>query len=189
MTTVRVMLSLVVVEDLHLEQMDVKTAFLRGDLEEELYMAQPQGYKVLGKIDLVCKLKKSLYGRDSGTEGWTGLCQKMGTSSVSQTIVVSSNTLILHMQWCGQQIHGQSKQASLRDGKVDSQVAEDCLTYKYKYVVITDASKEIIWLQSFMVELGKEQRIGKLHSDNGQLFMEKIHSLESCGYVDEGGDY
>ena len=49
------------IEDLHLEQMDVKTTFLHGDLEEEIYMQQPQGYEVKGKENLVCRLKKSLY--------------------------------------------------------------------------------------------------------------------------------
>ena len=38
MTSIRTILSLVVVEDLHLEQLDVKTAFLHGDLEEDIYM-------------------------------------------------------------------------------------------------------------------------------------------------------
>ena len=62
MTSIRTILSLVVAEDLHLEQLDVKTAFLHGDLEEEIYMQQPQGYEVKGKKKLVCRLKKSLYG-------------------------------------------------------------------------------------------------------------------------------
>eukprot|EP00253_Pinus_taeda_P026327 PITA_26327 len=48
MTTIRTILSLVAVEDLHLEQLDVKTTFLHGDLEEEIYMQQPQGYEDLG---------------------------------------------------------------------------------------------------------------------------------------------
>jgi hypothetical protein len=62
MTSIRIILSLVVVEDFHLEQLDVKTTFLHGDLEEEIYMQQPQGYEVKGKENLVCRLKKSLYG-------------------------------------------------------------------------------------------------------------------------------
>ena len=49
-------------EDLHLEQLDVKTTFLHGDLEEDIYMQQPHGYEVKGKENLVFKLKKSLYG-------------------------------------------------------------------------------------------------------------------------------
>jgi hypothetical protein len=41
MTSIRTILSLVAVDDLHLEQLDVKTTFLHGDLEEEIYMQQP----------------------------------------------------------------------------------------------------------------------------------------------------
>jgi hypothetical protein len=62
MTSVRNILSRVAIEDLNLEQLDVKTTFLHGDLEEEIYMQQPQGYEVKGKDNLVCGLKKSLYG-------------------------------------------------------------------------------------------------------------------------------
>ena len=62
MTSIRTILSLVAAKDLHLEQLDVKTTFLHGDLEEEIYMQQPKGYEVKGKEKLVCRLKKSLYG-------------------------------------------------------------------------------------------------------------------------------
>lgn len=62
MTTIRLVLSIVAAEGLHLEQLDVKTAFLHGDLDEDIYMAQPEGFQVAGKEDWVCKLKRSLYG-------------------------------------------------------------------------------------------------------------------------------
>ena len=42
--------------------MDVKTAFLHGDLEEEIYITQADGFKVDEKENWVCKLNKSLYG-------------------------------------------------------------------------------------------------------------------------------
>jgi len=61
-TSIRNVLGIVATKYLHLEQLDVKTAFLHGDLEEELYMQQPEGYEVKGKEEMVCKLKKSLYG-------------------------------------------------------------------------------------------------------------------------------
>ena len=48
--------------NLEVEQLDVKTAFLHGDLDEEIYMEQPKGFEAKGKEQLVCKLKKSLYG-------------------------------------------------------------------------------------------------------------------------------
>ena len=42
--------------------MDVKTTFLQGDSKEEIYTKQPEGFAVKGKKEMVCKLKKSLYG-------------------------------------------------------------------------------------------------------------------------------
>ena len=48
--------------DFKLEQMDLKTPFLHGDLEEEIYMKQPEGFVVKGNKELVCKMKKSFYG-------------------------------------------------------------------------------------------------------------------------------
>ena len=61
LTLIETILSLVAVEGLHLEQLDVNTNFLHLNLEEEIYIQQPQGYEVKGKEKLVCQLKKSLY--------------------------------------------------------------------------------------------------------------------------------
>ena len=49
MSTITLVLGMVAVENLHLEQLDVKTAFLHGDLEEDLYMIQPEGFIVQGR--------------------------------------------------------------------------------------------------------------------------------------------
>ena len=46
----------------YVHQMDVVSAFLNGELKEEIYMKQPPGYVQLGKENLVCKLIKSIYG-------------------------------------------------------------------------------------------------------------------------------
>jgi hypothetical protein len=62
MTSIRTILSLMEVKYLHLEQLDVKTTFLHGDLEEEIYMQQPHGYEVKGKKNSLCTLKTRLYG-------------------------------------------------------------------------------------------------------------------------------
>ena len=70
MVTIRTVLGLVAQEDLHLQQMDVKTAFLHGDLDKEIYMKQPEGFEVKGKESLVCKLKRSLYGLKQAPRQW-----------------------------------------------------------------------------------------------------------------------
>ena len=62
-TSITVLLALVAVRNLHLEQLDVKTAFLHGDLDETIYMRQPEGFeKREDSKELVCLLHKSLYG-------------------------------------------------------------------------------------------------------------------------------
>ena len=62
MSSIRVALDLVARLNIEVEQLDVKTAFLHGNLAEEIYMQQLEGFEVKGKENLVCKLKKSLYG-------------------------------------------------------------------------------------------------------------------------------
>ena len=62
MSTIRLVLGMVATKNLHLEQLDVKTTFLHGDLEEDLYIIQPEGFIVQEQENLVCKLRKSLYG-------------------------------------------------------------------------------------------------------------------------------
>jgi hypothetical protein len=56
--------------DYELEQLDVKTAFLHGELEEDIYMDQPEGFVISGKENLVCRLKKSLYGLKQSPRQW-----------------------------------------------------------------------------------------------------------------------
>jgi hypothetical protein len=70
LTSIRFILSVVVSFDFEVEQMDVKTTFLHGDLEEEIYMKQPEGFVVKGKKELVCRMKKSLYGLKQSPRMW-----------------------------------------------------------------------------------------------------------------------
>lgn len=67
--SIRILLALTAVRDLEITQFDVKTAFLNGDLEEEIYMVQPQGF-ISDRPDLVYKLKKSLYGLKQSPRCW-----------------------------------------------------------------------------------------------------------------------
>ena len=67
-TTIRTLLALA--SNLIIHQMNVKTAFLNGDLDEEIYMEQPEGFKVKGQEHKVYKLVKSLYGLKQAPKQW-----------------------------------------------------------------------------------------------------------------------
>ena len=59
---IRILLALVTQYDYELDQVDVKIAFLHGDLEAKIYMIQPLGFRAVGRDKLICKLQKLLYG-------------------------------------------------------------------------------------------------------------------------------
>ena len=61
-TSIRLILAIVAQSNLELHKMEVKTAFLNGELDEEIYMEQPVGFIIKGQEDKVCKLRRSLYG-------------------------------------------------------------------------------------------------------------------------------
>jgi len=71
-TSIRIIISLALVFDWKLHQMDVKTAFLNGEVEQEVYIEQPEGFVIHGKESHVCKLKKALYGLKQALRAWYG---------------------------------------------------------------------------------------------------------------------
>ena len=67
--TIHIVLAIAVLEDLKLLSVDISHAYLNGNLEEEIYMQQPEGFEV-GGPDYVCRLKKSLYGLKQAGRVW-----------------------------------------------------------------------------------------------------------------------
>jgi len=53
-----------------IHQLDVKYAFLNGDLKEEVYLVQPEGFVKKSEEHLVCRLKKALYGLKQAPRSW-----------------------------------------------------------------------------------------------------------------------
>ncbi|KAH9786526.1 hypothetical protein KPL71_010287 [Citrus sinensis] len=68
--SIRVLMAITATQNLELEQLDVKTAFLHGNLQEEIFMSQPEGYEAPDRRDYVCLLKKSLYGLKQSPKQW-----------------------------------------------------------------------------------------------------------------------
>jgi len=63
-------LALVAQYELKLDQLDVKTAYIYGDLKGDIYMSQLTGFKTAEKENMVCKLKKSLYRLKQSSRQW-----------------------------------------------------------------------------------------------------------------------
>jgi transposase InsO family protein len=75
--SMRALLSMAAQHDWEVHHMDVKAAFLNGDLQETVYMRQPEGFEVKGKEDWVCLLKKGVYGLRQGSRVWNEKAAKL----------------------------------------------------------------------------------------------------------------
>ena len=84
--SVRTVLALAAKLGFKLHQMDIKTAFLNGELEEEIFMRQPEAFIEEGNENLVCKLKRSIYGLKQSARCWnTELDQKLRSIGFTQS--------------------------------------------------------------------------------------------------------
>ena len=68
--SLRIIMAFIAHYDLELHQMDVKTAFLNGNLDDNIYMEQPEGFTKEGKEHLGCQLKKFIYGLKQTSRQW-----------------------------------------------------------------------------------------------------------------------
>ena len=69
-TSIRIIIAIAALRNLEVRQMNVKTAFLNSDLDEEIYMEQPEGFIVPRQERKVYKLVKSLYGLKQTPKQW-----------------------------------------------------------------------------------------------------------------------
>ena len=64
------MLAIAAYHDYEIWQMDIKTTFLNRNLEEDVYMTQPDGFVLDGQAEKVCKLQRSIYGLKQASRSW-----------------------------------------------------------------------------------------------------------------------
>eukprot|EP00253_Pinus_taeda_P001895 PITA_01895 len=123
--------------------MDVKTTFFHGDLEEEIYMKQPEGFAVKGKKELVyVKAKKGAL--DNSEADWVGdLDQRRSISGYVFNLFGGA------VSWIS---------------KKQSVVALS--TTKAEYMAATHASKEVVWLQSLCSSMGLVQEAIRIDCDS-----------------------
>ena len=95
MATVRAVIAMAAAKGWSLHQMDVKNAFLHGDLQEEVYMMQPEGYEDNAHPDFVCRLRKALYGLKQAPKAWS---DKIGQYLVTIGFQISNSDFSLYVK-------------------------------------------------------------------------------------------
>ena len=68
--SIRILLSIATHYDYEIWQIDVKTTFLNGNLEEKIYMIQPESFIAMNQEHMECKLKMSIYGLKQASRSW-----------------------------------------------------------------------------------------------------------------------
>ena len=96
MSTIRLVLALAAQFNWKVHQMDVKSAFLNGDLQEEVYMTQPPGFKVAGQEQKVCRLAKAICGLKQAPRAWYMKIDQYLTDQGFQRSPSDANLYIKH---------------------------------------------------------------------------------------------
>nr|GEW61151.1 retrovirus-related Pol polyprotein from transposon TNT 1-94 [Tanacetum cinerariifolium] len=138
MTTIKLVLSIVAIEKLHLEQLDVKTSFLDGDLNEDIYMTQPRVFSQLGKK----KTSMLQYGRDQ--EAQKTVVSRIQDEGFRKEVVLEG-------------FSDSDYESCLDSGKSTTEV---------EYMAIAKGGKELVRLKNFFVELDIAQTERVLFCDN-----------------------
>src|SRR6266850_3170716 len=96
--SLRLLLALAVLEDWEVHQLDIKSAFLNGVLDEEIYMEQPQGFIITGKETRVCHLKKAIYGLKQASCAWNSNIHAALTELGFKWTVANAGIYVMHQQ-------------------------------------------------------------------------------------------
>ncbi|GJS63771.1 zinc finger, CCHC-type containing protein [Tanacetum coccineum] len=164
-TTIRLLLALAAIHNLVIHQMDVKTTFLNGDLDEEVYMKQPEGFVMPGNEHKVCKLVKSLYGLKQAPKQWH---QKF------DEVVLSSGFLLNQSDKCVY-----SKFNSSGEGVIICLYVDDMLIFGTDQNQV-DKTKKFLSSKFSMKDMGEADVILgiKIKRENKGIVITQSHYIE-----------
>jgi hypothetical protein len=172
--TVRVLLSLTASHSLLVHQMDVKTTFLNGELEDKIYMIQPDGFIVKGQEEKACKLVKSLYGLKQAPK------QQHEKFDIT---LISAGFSVNEVDQCVYYSHGGGQEVILR------LYVDDILIFRTSFHVINEVKTFLC--QSFdMKDMGETDFIlnMKLIKGENRITLMQSHYVEKVlshfGYKD-----
>ena len=96
--SLRLLLALAALEDWEVHQLDIKSAFLNGVLNEEIYMEQPQGFISTGKETRVCHLKKAIYGLKQASRAWNSNIHAALTELGFKWTIADAGVYVMHQR-------------------------------------------------------------------------------------------
>jgi hypothetical protein len=161
-----VLISLVASYGLTIHQMDVKTAFLNGELEEEIYMDQPDGFIANGQEGKVCKLLKLLYGLKQAPKQWH---EKFDKTLISAGFVVNEANSCVYYRYGG------------GEGVILCLYVDDILIFGSSLKVIEEVNK-FLSSNFEMKDLGETDvilNIKLLREGDGEVTLLQSHYVEN----------
>ncbi|MCO5603161.1 hypothetical protein L7F22_057308 [Adiantum nelumboides] len=171
-STVRSLVAIAAHHNWKVHQLDIKTAFLNGDLKKEVYVSQPSGFVVKGQEQKVCRLRKALYGPKQAPRAWykarlvaKGYAQKKGIdydetfAPTSRASTVRSLVAIAaHHNW---KVHQLDIKTAFLNGDLQEEVY---VSQPSGFVVKGQEQKEEVYVSqpSGFVVKGQEQKVCRL---------------------------
>ncbi|GJX82949.1 retrotransposon protein, putative, ty1-copia subclass [Tanacetum coccineum] len=188
---IRILIAIAAYYDYEIWQMDVKTAFLNGRLDEDIYMKQPEGYVNPKYPKRVCKLQRSIYGLKQASRQWNKRfdeeIKKFGfTQNRDEPCGLLCDDVSMHKASCGvcsklgQSLSTESREAPrgfvfvVNGGAVGLEVPKKQTTYalsatQAEYMAASEAAMEAVWIRKFVGDLGVMPSIKKpinMYCDN-----------------------
>uniref|UniRef100_A0A2N9EWH4 Integrase catalytic domain-containing protein n=1 Tax=Fagus sylvatica TaxID=28930 RepID=A0A2N9EWH4_FAGSY len=173
----RIVMALVAHFDFELHQMDVKKTFLNGDLIEDVYMLQPDGFQVSGNEHMVCKRKKSIYGLKQASRQWrSDLFEVVGYADADYAGY--ADDLKSTSGYVFMLARGAISWKSVKQTLTASS------TVQAEYVACYEATLQAVWLRNFISRLEIVDSISKpltIYNDNSTAVCFSKNNKRSSG--------
>ncbi|KAL0433712.1 UNVERIFIED_CONTAM: Retrovirus-related Pol polyprotein from transposon TNT 1-94 [Sesamum latifolium] len=191
--SIRILLAIAAWYDYEIWQMDMKTAFLNGFVEEEIYMDQPEGFTTVGEEQKICRLQRSIYGLKQASRNWNTrfdevirgydfikndydpcIYKKINGSSVAYIVLYVDNILLIgnDAKMLGDIKAWLSTQFSMKDMGEAS--------YILGIKIYSDRSRR-------MLGLTQSSYIEKVHQARCRLHFERNEQYQACAGVAHWG--
>ena len=177
-SVIRCIIAMAVEKRWRLDQLDVETAYLNGELEEEVYMKQPKGYVEEGKEKFVCKLKKSLYGlKQSGRCWYNKLNEKLISKGFEKC---ESEPCVYRLRWMNKTVILSVYVDDIVLASEDDVIREEAKRLLKECFIVKDLGE-----LHHLLGIEIEQRDGKLHMHQ-KNYIEKLlekFNMKDCNPV------